>query len=87
MLADRLPPFTGTGHLPTRPPATSGVPSTVPQLPEQPPVEQNVAPVPGDIYASGASQLPQGSDPEGWMSSMMDDGHLGSLGFDPGADL
>ncbi|KAF4225886.1 hypothetical protein CNMCM6805_005790 [Aspergillus fumigatiaffinis] len=87
MLADRLPPLTGTGHLPTRPPATSGVPSTVPQLPEQPPVEQIVAPVPGDIYASGASQLPQGSDPEGWMSFMMDDGHLGSLGFDPDADL
>jgi hypothetical protein len=59
----------------------------VPQLPEQPPVKQNVAPVLGDIYASGASQLPQGSDPEGWMSWMMDNRHLGSLMFDPNADF
>ncbi|KAH1891600.1 hypothetical protein KXW29_006890 [Aspergillus fumigatus] len=87
MLVDRLPPLTGTRHLPTQPPATSGVLLTMPQLLEQPLVKQIIAPVLGDIYASGASQLPQGSNLEGWMSFMMDDGHLGSLGFNPDADL
>lgn len=34
MLVDWLPPLTSTGHLPTQPPAMSGVLLTMPQLPE-----------------------------------------------------
>jgi hypothetical protein len=61
----------------------------MPQLPEHPPVEQNVAAVPGDIYAPRTSQLPQGTDmpTEEWMSLMMDGGHLGGLGLEPGVDF
>ncbi|GIJ84960.1 hypothetical protein Asppvi_003815 [Aspergillus pseudoviridinutans] len=61
MLVEQLPPPAGSRHLPTGPPGASGVLSAMPQLPqlpEQPPVEQNIAPVPGDIYAPQASQLP-----------------------------
>jgi hypothetical protein len=89
MLVERLPPHAGPGHLPTGPPGASGVPLTMPQLPEHPPVEQNVAAVPGDNYAPRPSQLPQGPDmpTEDWMSLLMDGGQLGGLGLEPGVDF